>query len=88
MKIENLTGIKDDMVMEAPLIEAVLPEFLEFCKDCVLVAHNASFDVGFIKAKAEQLNREHGMELQTDFSNPLIPKHFSKYITPNTHKVN
>ena len=68
LKIENLTGIKDDMVMDAPRIETVLPEFLEFCKDCVLVAHNASFDVGFIKAKAEQLNREHSMNLQTDFT--------------------
>ena len=68
LKIENLTGIRDDMVLDAPLIETVLPEFLEFCKDCVLVAHNASFDVGFIKAKAEQLNKEHGMHLQTDFT--------------------
>lgn len=51
-EIEQLTGIHDEMVMDAPMIDVVLPEFLEFCKDCVLVAHNASFDVGFIRTKA------------------------------------
>ena len=53
-KIENLTGINDQMVMDSPMIDVILPEFLEFCKGCVLVAHNASFDVGFIRTKAEQ----------------------------------
>ncbi len=37
------------MVMEAPAIETVLPQFLEFVGDAVLVAHNAGFDVGFIE---------------------------------------
>ena len=49
----NLTGINDSMVEDADKIDVVLPQFLEFCKDCVLVAHNASFDVGFITKKAE-----------------------------------
>ena len=40
--------------MNADTIESVLPRFLEFAKDCVLVAHNASFDAGFL---AEELNR-------------------------------
>ena len=38
-QIENLTGISDGMVMDAPEIEEILPEFLEFARDCVLVAH-------------------------------------------------
>ena len=43
-EINQLTGISDDMVSGAPVIETVLPEFLEFVKGCKLVAHNASFD--------------------------------------------
>ncbi len=47
-----LTGITDAMVSRAPRIESVLPAFLEFAGDCVLVAHNAPFDIGFLKAAA------------------------------------
>ncbi len=54
--IVALTGITDVMVMAAPRIEAVLPSFLEFLGDGVLVAHNAPFDVGFLKAAC----RNHG----------------------------
>ena len=47
--IENLTSIRDDMVMDAPTIEEILPEFMEFSRGCVMVAHNADFDMSFIK---------------------------------------
>ena len=48
-EITNLTGITDQMVMEYPPIETILPQFLEFAGGGVLVAHNAGFDVGFIE---------------------------------------
>ncbi len=48
--IAVLTGITDAMVATAPRIDAVLPAFLEFARGCVLVAHNAPFDLGFLKA--------------------------------------
>ncbi|MFN3866160.1 MAG: DEDD exonuclease domain-containing protein [Demequina sp.] len=47
--IVALTGITDAMVVAAPRIAQVLPSFLEFLGDAVLVAHNARFDVGFLK---------------------------------------
>jgi len=53
--IVKLTRITDDMVKDAPFIEDILGEFFEFCKGCVLVAHNAEFDVGFIKKAAERI---------------------------------
>ncbi len=47
--IAVLTGITNSMVSQAPPIESVLPAFLEFAAGCVLVAHNAPFDVGFLQ---------------------------------------
>jgi DNA polymerase III subunit epsilon len=47
--IAVLTGITNSMVGQAPSVEAVLPSFLEFAAGTVLVAHNAPFDVGFLK---------------------------------------
>ncbi len=54
-QITILTGITDAMVMDAPRIGAVLPAFLEFIRGCVLVAHNAGFDIGFLKAACARL---------------------------------
>ncbi|HYT09125.1 MAG TPA: DEDD exonuclease domain-containing protein [Mycobacteriales bacterium] len=53
-----LTGITDTMVAAAPLIDAVLPAFLEFAGDAVLVAHNAPFDIGFLKAACARAGRD------------------------------
>ncbi len=57
-EIEKLTGINDNMVLDAPKIEKVLPEFLEFCEGAVMVAHNAGFDISFIKENAKQQGLE------------------------------
>lgn len=48
--IVALTGITDEMVNQAPPVSAVLPCFLGFARGCVLAAHNAPFDVGFLAA--------------------------------------
>ena len=53
-EIEKLTSINDEMVLPAPKIDVVLPDFLKFCEGCALVAHNASFDVSFIAHNAKE----------------------------------
>nr|WP_255450086.1 DEDD exonuclease domain-containing protein [Skermania sp. ID1734] len=52
--IVEITGITNAMVVGAPRIERVLPSFLEFAAGSVLVAHNAGFDVGFLRRAAAQ----------------------------------
>lgn len=53
-KVVELTGITTAMLRDAPPISAVLPMFLEFARGAVLVAHNAGFDIGFLRAAAQQ----------------------------------
>ncbi len=53
--ITKLTGISDSMVKDKETIKDVLPRFLDFAGDAPLIAHNASFDCGFIRAKAGEL---------------------------------
>ena len=55
--IALLTGITDAMVAGAPTIETALPAFLEFARGSVLVAHNAGFDIGFLKAACARTGR-------------------------------
>ena len=63
-EITNLTGITDSMVADAGTIKEVLPKFLDFIGEDVLIAHNADFDIGFIRHNAEILN--------IDFKNDYI----------------
>jgi len=53
-QIVQLTGITTAMVCDAPTIDTVLPMFLEFAGDAVFVAHNAGFDIGFLRAAAQR----------------------------------
>jgi DNA polymerase-3 subunit epsilon len=55
--VSVLTGISDAMVCGAPKVAAAVPAFLEFARGSVLVAHNAPFDVGFLKAACATLAR-------------------------------
>ena len=78
-KIEQLTGINDEMVLDSPTIDKILPEFLSFCEGCILVAHNASFDVGFVEKKAEQLG------IETEFT-VLDTVSMARILLPNLSK--
>jgi len=57
-RITDLTGITDAMVANAPEEANAVRDFLNFCGDSVLVAHNAGFDVSFLKAACERLGLE------------------------------
>ena len=85
----ELTGITDDHVKNAKPLIQVLKEFQEFCKDTVLVAHNATFDVGFMNANYER----HGLPKITqpvidtlEFARNLYPEYKRHGLGPLTKR--
>ena len=66
-KIVEITGITDDMVKDAETVEKVMPKFLEFIGDLKLVAHNADFDIGFLKYNAENV----GLKMDNEYIDSL-----------------
>ncbi len=54
--ITGITGITDEMLADAPLAKEMVPRFLDFCKNTILVAHNAPFDLQFINHELIRLN--------------------------------
>lgn len=81
--ITELTGISDEMVADKPKIDEILPKFLDFCSDCIVVAHNAKFDTGFIRVQAEKHERtfKNKVEDTLELSRELFPDERS-------HKLN
>ena len=80
--IVELTGITDEMVADAPKIDVVLRDFFDFIGDRMLVAHNASFDTGFIRQAAE--------ECGIPFENPYLDTvAVSRFMNPDlkNHKL-
>ena len=70
--IKDLTSISDEDLVDARLIDEVMPEFIEFIEDSILVAHNAGFDMGFIIEKAFNL----GFEINNAYIDTL---NFARY---------
>ena len=82
--IINLTGITDNMLKDAPSEAAVIPKFKEFCEDAILVAHNASFDMGFINKAYERVGL-------SEAHNPVIDTlELSRFLHPQlkSHRLN
>ena len=66
-EVVKVTNITDEMVKEAQTIDVILPSVLEFVGDSVLVAHNADFDIGFLKYNAQEL----GLKLENTYIDTL-----------------
>lgn len=80
-RIVELTSIRDEDVINSPTIDIILPKFLDFCKDCVVVAHNAEFDVSFIKAKSLEL----GMTFDNTYLDTMT---LTRFLVPSLGRVN
>lgn len=78
--IIELTGITDEMVRGQETIETVLPEFMEFAGDATLVAHNANFDISFIKKNL----RDKGIELKNQVLD-TVP--LTRFLYPELKRV-
>ena len=78
-RVVEVTNITDDMVKDAPKIDEVFPKILDFIGDSVLVAHNADFDIGFLKYNASQL----GYKLENTYLDTL---RLAKELFPNYKK--
>lgn len=79
-KITELTSITQNMVNGQPTIDEVLPKFMEFVGDSILVAHNAAFDVGFIKKNL--------MDMGKTLKNPVMDTvPLARYLYPDLKKV-
>ena len=80
-KITEITSINDSMVKDAPIIENVIIDFMKFCGNATLVAHNAGFDVGFIKQNLAHIGR--------NFENSVIDTlHWSRNILKENKRHN
>ncbi|GGM21697.1 DNA polymerase III PolC-type [Paraliobacillus quinghaiensis] len=80
----DLTGITDDMVKDAPEIDTVLADFNEWCGQDILVAHNASFDMGFLNQGYEKAGIEESV-------NPVIDTlELARFLLPSlkNHRLN
>ncbi len=76
LKVQKITGIDMMMVKDAPTIEEKLTDFLDFCGDAILVAHNADFDMGFIEvfAKAQGILVENTVLDTLELARIFFPK--------------
>lgn len=64
-RIIQITGITDEMLCDAPTADIVMPEFIDFIEDDLVIAHNASFDGGFVRAHCEN-------HLNMNFTNEFL----------------
>lgn len=76
LKVQQLTKIDMSMVKDAPRIEDELENFLKFCGDSILVAHNADFDMGFIEhfAKKKGISIENTILDTLELARVFFPK--------------
>ena len=78
-KVVEITHITDDMVKDAETIDKVIPKIIDFIGDSVLVAHNADFDIGYLKYNFEK----YGYKLENTYIDTL---RLAKAIFPDLKK--